>query len=145
MLGTVRNSRLANLYIYPVRYNPHSNRLEVITSMKIEITFSNSANLISKSLSAQSTLFNETLDKGVLNFNPGQVIPGYSDQPVKMVIITDTAFRKQLQPFFKWKTQKGYKLKILYKGTKLAGNDYTQLKDTLTKIYKAGTVNDPPA
>ena len=144
MLGTVRNNRLANLYIYPVRYNPHSNRLEVITSMKIEITFSNSDNIISKSLSTQSALFNETLDKGVLNFNPGQVIPGYSDQPVKMVIITDTAFKKQLQPFFKWKTQKGYKLKILYKGTKLAGNDYTHLKDTLTKIYKAGTVNDPP-
>ena len=117
MLGTVRSNKLANLYISPVRYNPHSNRLEVITSMKIEITFSNSGSIISKSLSAQSVLFDESLDKGVLNFNPGQVIPGYSDQPVKMVIITDTAFRKQLEPFFKWKTQKGFKLKILYRGT----------------------------
>jgi hypothetical protein len=144
LLGTVRSSRLANLYISPVRYNPHSNRLEVITSMKIEITFSNSGNIISKSLSVQSALFNESLDKGVLNFNPGEVIPGYSDQPVKMVIITDTAFRKQLKPFFKWKTQKGFKLKILYRGTNLAGDDFTHLKDTLTKIYRAGTVNDPP-
>ena len=144
MLGTVRNNRLANLYISPVRYNPHSNRLEVITSMKIEITFSNSGSAISKSLSTQSALFNESLNKGMLNFNPGQVIPGYSDQPVKMVIITDSAFRKKLEPFFRWKTQKGFKLKILYKGTNLAGDDYTHLKDTLTKIYRAGTVNDPP-
>jgi len=143
-LSTVRNNKLANLYILPVRYNPHSNSMEVITSMRIEITFSNSDNITSKSLTTQSSLFNESLDKGVLNFNPGQVIPGYSDQPVKMVIITDTAFKKLLQPFFKWKTQKGFKLKILYKGTNMAGNDYTHLKDTLTKIYKAGTVNDPP-
>ena len=143
-LGVVRNNKLANLYISPVRYNPHSNSMEVITSMKIEITFSNSVIITSQTPSSQRSLFNESLDKGLLNFNPGQVIPGYSDQPVKMVIITDTAFKKQLDPFIKWKTQKGFKLKILYKGAGLAGNDYTHLKDTLTRIYKASSVNDPP-
>ena len=60
--------------------------------------------------------------------NPGDVVPGYSTQPVRMVIITDTTFRKQLLPFFKWKTQKGYNLKVLYKGTGLAGTTYAQLK-----------------
>jgi hypothetical protein len=143
-LGTVRNKKLANLLIFPVRYNPHSNVLEVITSMKIEITFSDANNIESKSLITESALFNASLDKGVLNYNPGDVITGYSDQPVKMVIITDTAFRKQLEPFFKWKTQKGFKLNILYKGTGLAGNTYAQLKDTLTKIYRASSVTDPP-
>ena len=143
-MGILRNTRLANLYISTVRYNPHSNILDVITSMKIEIIFTGSLNLTSKSLSAQSPLFGQSLDKGVLNFNPGQVIPGYSDKPVKMIIITDTAFKKQLAPFIKWKTQKGFKLKVLYKGTKLAGNDYTHLKDTLTKIYRASSAIDPP-
>jgi hypothetical protein len=143
-LGILRNNKLANLYITPVRYNPHTNTMEVITSMKIEITFSQSANIVSKSLSGQSKLFNQTIDKGVLNFNTGQVIPGYSDQPVKMVIITDTAFRKQLAPFIKWKTQKGFKIRVLYKGTGLDGNDYKQLKETLTTIYKTSSVNDPP-
>jgi hypothetical protein len=142
-LGILRNNRLANLYISPVRYNPHSNVLEVITSMKIEIIFPNSVSLTSKSLSTQSVLFGQSLDKGVLNFNPGQVVPGYSDKPVKMVIITDTAFKKQLAPFIKWKTQKGFKLNILYKGTGLAGNDYIHLKETLTRIYNASTADDP--
>jgi hypothetical protein len=40
--------------------------------------------------------------------------------------------------------RKDLKLKILYKGTKLAGNDYMQIKDTLTSIYNASTANDPP-
>ena len=143
-LGTVRNKKLANLFVYPVRYNPHSNVLEVITSMKIEITFSYTEKIESKALPPESALFNESLDKGVLNYNPEDVIPGYSDQPVKMVIITDTAFRKHLEPFFRWKTQKGYKLNVLYKGTGLAGNTYTQLKDTLTKIYNVSSETDPP-
>lgn len=142
-LGTARSNKLANLYIYPVRYNPRSNYLEVITSMTIEITCLNPVT-VSNARPGERALFNESLDKGVLNFNPGQVIPGYSDKPVKMVILTDTAFRKLLQPFFKWKTQKGFKLNILYKGEKLAGNDYIQLKDTLSKIYKSSSVNDPP-
>ena len=143
-LGTVRGNKLANLYIFPVKYNPDSNSLEVITSMRIEITFPNSVILAAKSLSIKSDLFNSTIDKGVLNFNPGEVIPGYSDQPVKMIILTDPAFKKQLEPFVRWKTQKGFRIKILYKGAGLAGDDYMQLKDTLTRIYKSSSAKDPP-
>jgi hypothetical protein len=143
-LGTSRNTRLANLYISPVRYNPHSNQVAVITSMRIEITFVNSVKTAKGALSSDRALFNETLDKGVLNFNPREVIPGYSDQAVKMIIVTDTSFRKLLEPFIKWKTQKGFRVKVLYKGTRYAGNDFSHLKDTLTKIYKAGSASDPP-
>jgi hypothetical protein len=143
-LGVSRNSKLANLYISPVRYNPHANQLEIITSMRIEITFTNSLSISKGAISTDRALFNESLDKGLLNFNPHDVIPGYSDQAVKMVIITDTSFRKLLKPFIKWKTQKGFRVKVLYKGNRYAGNDFSQLKDTLTKIYKAGSAADPP-
>ena len=142
-LGIVRNKKLANLYISPVRYNPRSNSLEVITSMKIEIFFSYTESVDSKSLVTKSALFDESLDKGVLNYDPGDVIPGYSDKPVKMVIITDTAFRQHLEPFIRWKTQKGFQLQVLYRGEELAGSTYTQLKDTLTKIYNGATDTDP--
>lgn len=143
-LGILRSNRLANLYISPARYNPHSNSLEVITSMTIEIVFSNAPNIRSKAFSTESGIVNSTLDKGVLNFNPGQVIPGYSTRPVKMVIVTDAAFKKQLVPFIKWKTQKGFKLQVLYKGAGQPGNDYASIKDTLSRIYKSSSVNDPP-
>jgi len=142
-LGTVRNRKLATLFISPVHYNPKTNVLQVITSMKIEIIYSYTGNFESKSLSPESELFSKTLDKSVIDYNPDDVVPGYSNRPVKMVIITDTAFRKQLIPFFKWKTQKGYNLTILYKGTGLAGTTYAQLKDTLTNIYKNSTTEDP--
>ncbi len=143
-LGISRNTRLANLYISPIRYNPHSNQVEIITSMRIEITFINSVKTEKGAIPSDRALFNETLDNGILNFNPREVIPGYSEQAVKMIIVTDTLFRKLLAPFVKWKTQKGFKVQVLYKGKRYAGNDFLQLKDTLTKIYKAGTAADPP-
>jgi hypothetical protein len=114
--GKVRGTQLSNLIISPVRYNPGSNNIEVITSMKIEVLFYNTISAPSKSISSESLLFNESLGKGVLNYSPDDVITGYSDQPVEMIILTDTTFRKYLEPFFIWKRQKGYKLSILYKG-----------------------------
>jgi hypothetical protein len=143
-LGTTRKIKLANLFISPVRYNPHSNIMEVITSMKIEVTFLDNVSAGTKSLPSERALFNESLDKGLLNFNPSEVVPGYSDQPVKMIILTDTSFTKLLQPFFKWKTQKGFKLNIIYKGAALAGNDYSHLKETIAGIYKSSSETDPP-
>ena len=142
-LGIIRDKRVANLFISPVHYNPRTNVLEVITSMKINISYISKGSSKSKSASPESELFIKTLDKSLIEYDPGDVIPGYSTQPVSMVIITDTAFRKQLLPFFKWKTQKGYKLTVLYKGTGLAGTTYAQLKDTLNRIYNSASAEDP--
>jgi hypothetical protein len=143
-LGIVRKKNLANLLITPARYNPKTNSLEVITSMKIEVIFSVDSETGSKTLFPESKSFGESLSKGLLNYNPDDVITGYSEQPVKMVIITDTTFRKHLEPFLKWKTQKGFKIDVLYKGARLAGDTYTELKDTLASIYNASSESNPP-
>ena len=134
-LGKSRNNNLANIVIVPVRYNPRTNSLEVITSMKIEITNIVPAGAAPKSSSSESALFAESFDKSVLNYNPGEVIPGYSDRPVKMVIVTDTTFRKHLDPFILWKTQKGFEMQVLYRGKNYAGETYTEIKNTLSNIY----------
>jgi hypothetical protein len=143
-LGKLRHRNLSNLVISPVRFNPRANELEVITSMKIEITFTEPVMPASKSEDyRESVVFEGSISKSLLNYNPGEVITGYSDQPVKMIILTDTTFRKHLQPLVRWKTQKGYRIKILYRGAGLAGNSYAELKDTLTKIFNAATTEDP--
>jgi len=143
-LGTVRHKNLANVLISPVLYNPRSNTIEIITSMKIEINFIPSGSGESKALFRESALFSETLEKGLLNYNPGDLINGYTDKPVRMIILTDTAFRKGLEPYIRWKTQKGFRIEVLYKGASFAGNDYLSLKDTLASIYNSATENNPP-
>ena len=68
--------------------------------MKIDITYISKGSSKSRSVNPESELFIKTLDKSLIDYNPGDVIPGYSTQPVSMVIITDTAFRKQLAALF---------------------------------------------
>jgi hypothetical protein len=139
--GKARGVNLATLMISPVRYNPRSNILEIITSMKIEIIFTGKG---IKTLPAKSSLFDETLGKGILNYKNGDVIPGYTDKPVRMIILTDTSFKKYLEPFIRWKTQKGIKIEILYRGSDLAGNTYTELRDTIKSIYLNSSAENPP-
>ncbi len=97
-----------------------------------------------KALIPESLLFGDNLEKGTLNYNPEDLITGYSDKPVRMIILTDTAFRKHLQPLIKWKTQKGFKLDVLYKGAAFAGANYTEIKNSIASIYNSSTEDNPP-
>lgn len=143
-LGKLRSYNLANLTISPVRYNPASNYLEIITSMKIEITLYGPTGIPSKASYPESQLFSEPLSKSVITFSQEDLVTGYSDKPVRMVIVTDTAFLKHLQPFLKWKTQKGYKLEVLTTGAKFAGTTYQEIKSKLSEIYNASSEDNPP-
>lgn len=138
-VSRLRDINLASLTISPVRYNPSSNLIEVITSMKIEITFSG----ISSKAPAPAS-FSKLIGKGIANYYPEDVIPAYSEKPVRMLILTDTTFRDYLAPLIEWKTRKGFKMEILYKGEKYAGADYAALKSTLTNIYNASSEENPP-
>lgn len=133
-IGKIRDNELSVLQIRPVRYNPGKNILEIITSMTVEVDFTGEK-IDNPLKSEESFPFIQTLSKGILNYSEDNLITGYSEDPVKMIIISDTVFRKILRPYIRWKTQKGFTVTTLYKGAGLAGNSFTELKDTLGKIY----------
>jgi hypothetical protein len=141
-LGSIRNHILGTLSIAPVRYNPWLNQLEVITSMKIEIDIPLSENKTAEK-TIESPLFTESFDKGTLNFDSDEVINGFTDKPVRMIILTDTSFAKALEPYISWKTQKGFRITTLYRGSEFAGNTFAEIKDTLNSIYNSSTNSDP--
>lgn len=140
--GTIRGKSIANLLISPVRYNPHLNTLEAITSMKIEIRFSGTGTA-SKNY-PESSVFQKTLEKGILNYPKGPDLPAFSEKPLRMVILTDTAFRHHLEPLIQWKTIKGFRIDVLYRGADYAGQTYKEIKNTLTDLYYSSTPENPP-
>ena len=142
-LGRSRGNNLATLSIMPARYNPRTKAVELITSMKIEVTFASTGAVAVKSPAAGNLLFGEQMAKGTLNFSPGDLITGYSEKPVRMIILTDTAFRKHLDPYIKWKTQKGLRVDVIYKGADYAGNNYADIKNAITKIYNSSSDDNP--
>lgn len=92
--GKTRGRQLANICINPVRYNPVTGDLDVISSMKVDVFFIKS-DIVSLKTSQQPVPYLLPVAKGILNYNPEEVVPGYSEEPVKLIILTDTAFRRQ--------------------------------------------------
>jgi hypothetical protein len=127
-IGRFRDNQISNITVYPVRYNPATNSIEVITSMKIEISNVLPANAKSSQSASEAGVFAQTSKGGALDFMAGDVIPGYSEKPIGMVILTDTAFQKQLAPFIKWKRQKGFDVTVLYRGRDYAGVTHSEIK-----------------
>jgi hypothetical protein len=139
--GRMRNINLSNLVISPVHYNPGRNSIEIIKSMKIAITFSRPLSE-TKSGTSESAIFNESLAKGIIDLT-GELITGYTDKPIGMIILTDTAFKKQLKPYIQWKTQKGFNIKTLYRGKNFAGETYTEIRNSIRVIYDSATESNP--
>jgi hypothetical protein len=141
--GEVRGEKLATLSLQPVRYNPVTNEAVVIVRMELTIELIPSTTDFARSKGEDYTTSPLMESAGSKSFTPDHLINGYSDKPVGMIILTDTLFRKQIDPLIRWKTQKGFKVTVLYKGETLAGVTGTQLKDTIRNIYLAGNEESP--
>lgn len=139
--GKMRDINLATITFIPARYNPVANIIEVITSAEIVISFTPSA-----MTGATGSPENPVADasKGVKSFSPEQLINGYTSNPAGMIILTDTTYRKQLEPLVKWKTQKGFRVTTIYRGETLAGTSFEQLRDTIRKVYNATLPGQTP-
>ncbi len=134
-LGKIREKGISNLIISPVKYDPSTNHLEIITSMRIEITFPGEPASLSKSSGYESSPFNQVLEKGILNYYPDNLITGYSTKPVGMIIVSDTAFREHLKPFILWKTQKGFRITVIYTGG--TGKTPAEVKGSIAAAYNS--------
>ncbi|HPI68066.1 MAG TPA: C25 family cysteine peptidase [Bacteroidales bacterium] len=137
--GRVRGKNLANLMVFPIRYDPRKNLLEVITSMEIEIIFTGPEQYLPETIA-----FSGILSKGLSNYYQSDFITGYSDQPVRMIILTDTSFSQSLDPLIRWKRQKGFDLEIIYRGSEYAGVSFSEIKTTISDIYNSSGENPPP-
>lgn len=141
--GEMRGERLATISILPVHYDAMQNTLDVIISMDVTIEFIPLVTTMEFARLNIDATDVSVPSKSTKSFPPDQLINGYSENPVGLVILTDSAFRKQIQPLVQWKIQKGFNVTTLYRGAALAGQTNTELRDTLKKLYLSGTEASP--
>ncbi|MCI0522865.1 MAG: C25 family cysteine peptidase [Bacteroidales bacterium] len=134
--GIFRGRELYNIALYPAFYDPAGEYVDLITSMNVRIITSPSEN------KGEGT-YPPAGEKG--GYASEAYITGYTDEPVTMIIVTDSVFSKHLQPLIKWKTLKGIKTTVLYKGEGSADTVYNDLKSRITSLYtSAVTAGNPP-
>lgn len=124
--GMYRGKELVNITVYPAFYNPSEGYVDLITSMNLAINY-----LPSESKGDGDDAGVE--DKG--GYTSDSYIPGYTDQPMNMIIVTDSMFTKHLKPLIYWKMLKGIKITVIYKGSGPADTVYADLKRRISAIY----------
>ena len=140
LLGKMREVQLARIIISPFSYNPLKQELEIITSLKIKVNFTNTSEENNQMF--YSAEF-EHLYKKCINYLPPSPEDIITTYPVKYVIISDPLFQTPLQPLIEWKTKKGFHVVESYTNDPNVGTTTTSIKSYVQGLYDNATVNDP--
>jgi len=142
-IGIMRGHSIASIEINPVIYNPSGKYVDIIRSMNIQVRYSPGGRVQAPSKGTEDYYFNDLLAKGLINYDADDIIPGFSLEPAGMIIISDKALKKHLQPLVKWKTRKGLRVTELYIGENGLERDFTAIKDSLNYIYNNSSPENP--
>ena len=115
--GTMRGIQIGALTVNPVQYDPATNSIRVYNDIEVEVRYSQ------YDKSASDNEFARTFSPYFANIY-GQMFnwrddvydehPDLWQNPVHMLIIADRMFEECLQPWYAWKTTKGFYLTIKY-------------------------------
>jgi len=132
-----RDVKVAGIHITPFTYNPATKELEVITHMKVSVTFSGYDTRLTLNRSKElSPKFYNMYRAAVVNFDD----LGYTETlretvGIKYLIITNTEAVEAIQPLVDFKNAQGMKVEVR---TLQAGFSTPQnFKDYVTQLYES--------
>ncbi|MDY4789084.1 MAG: C25 family cysteine peptidase [Bacteroidales bacterium] len=147
-LGFMSSIRLARLVISPIKYNPGKNVIEIVRSFDVTIKFVNAD--IKSTINAKRIYNNQQssfLKSSVLNGKnlSATVSDSPLNRPLKMIILSDPMFEETLQPFIRWKREKGIEIVEVYKGDAGVGTTNSSIKAYLKSLWDNASADAPAA
>jgi len=140
--GVLRGIDLGSLVISPFKYNPIQNTLIIYYNIKIRLIPEGKVPGIKTEL--YSPVFDRALKHIVQNKEESKQKKVMADNPISMVILTDTIYREAIQPFVRWKTEKGYRVIEAYTSDPEVGYSRSGIKDYLSDLYTSPPVGISP-
>ncbi|HRS69729.1 MAG TPA: C25 family cysteine peptidase, partial [Bacteroidales bacterium] len=136
--GKQRGVGIGLLKINPFAYNPVKNYLEVTYEVEIEVVFD------TKNINNYKELKNKFYSpffkfSKLLNYQENYNKDVITSYPITYVIVAPQSYASTLQPFIRWKTEKGYNVIVGY--TDVIGSSTTNIKNYLQNLY---TNTTPP-
>ncbi|MBP1644694.1 MAG: putative Gingipain [Bacteroidetes bacterium] len=147
-LGFMSSMRLARLVISPIKYNPVKNVIEIVRYFEVTIKFVNAD--IKATINAKRIYNNQQssfLKSKLLNSKniSSTVSDSPLNRPLKMIILSDPMFTDVLQPYIKWKREKGFEIIEVYKGQTNVGTTNSSMKSYLKSLWDNATSESPAA
>mgnify|MGYP006280204889 CR=1 FL=1 len=134
--GAMRGMTVSTLHFCPLRYHPATHRIKVYYNVRAVIGPPGG----SRSRPVPSPDFNPVFDRVVRRQDEPVKKAVTAEEPMTMVILSDTMFRKILEPFVRWKEQKGFRVVEAYLQDRAVG----RTRDSI-KAYLKGLYVSPPA
>ena len=137
-IGVMRHMRLAHLTIAPVTYNPVENKITVYNNIDFEIVMTGADMAKTQ---AQSDIYWSPAFSWMESMVtiPKAICFAKKNAQQSYVIVADPSFKEEIAPFAAWKTQKGFKVNVVYTDQFGTG---TAIRDGL-KTYLHGLYNNP--
>jgi len=125
-IGIMRELKLYELVYNPVVYNPVKHKIEIRNNIDVSL------NWLKDSFDGSNWDFINTHN----HTNSIEAASKYSEVNETYVIVSPLKYSETLEPFIKWKKQKGYTVIQAYIGEDIATNDKNVIKDYLKNLYE---------
>ncbi len=133
--GRMRGLSISNLHFNPVRYNPVQGKLKVYHHIRcrIEVPEPETGRPIpGRAFSAiQGRVVRQIPEKHTKAIR--------AEEPMTLVIVSDTMFREELRPLVRWKVRKGFRVVEAYLQDSLVG----RTRESITAYLKALYLHPP--
>ncbi|MEI6346885.1 MAG: C25 family cysteine peptidase [Bacteroidota bacterium] len=143
-LGVMRNTTIARLSMSPFSYNPVTGEIKKVTSMDIEISFTNPNITATNNLIAKyDDIYAGNIQSTILNARSVEAKDAHVTGPLHYVIVSSPTFQTALQPLITWKKKKGYIVTEAYTNNAAVGTTTTTIKNYLKGLYDNATAALP--
>lgn len=137
----LRDIRGITIQVYPFQYNPQKGILKVIESMKLVVYQDgvSDKNVLTRNSKGVTKIFDDIYKRMFINYQTNR----YTSIPdgEKMVVITHPDFKESVEPFVKWKNQKGIKTSLYeYSSLSDVGSTISSLKAFIKKMYNDSNI-----
>jgi len=112
--GIWRDIKITNLHLVPFSYNPASQELEVVTNIKVKVTFYGyDANMVLNRDKEVTPMFYKMYENKIINFESLGLTKTYlGNNDIKYLVITNTEAVNSIQPLVDWKNQQGFRVEV---------------------------------
>ncbi|MDD4034916.1 MAG: C25 family cysteine peptidase, partial [Candidatus Cloacimonetes bacterium] len=144
-IGVLRGVRLFQFYFEPVKYNPVSGDLQIITTADIKVDFINPDLVATENLMAKTASweFEQLYAKSIFNWNH-DTRTSLVRNPTKMVILCPSAYSSTMAPYIEWKRKEGLIVNLVTVGTGgTVNNSTTAIKSYMQGLWNSATTQDP--
>jgi hypothetical protein len=129
--GILRGVPVSTLHFCPVRYHPGTNRIKIYYNVDAVIEPREAVT----SREIPSVAFSSVFRRIVRQQDGTAKKAVFSEEPMTLVILSDTMFRHSLQPLVRWKTEKGFRVVEAYMQDPEIGDSRESIRAFLKGMY----------